>query len=77
MNDATQDEDQEIEEPQEHVDPPQEKNPHKRKPAVDVFVTSECIHLYILCLVLRCLFQEVSIMYLNHVMPRCSYREIL
>ena len=33
MNDANQDEDREIEEPQEHVDPPQEKNPHKRKPA--------------------------------------------
>ena len=33
MNDATQDEDREIEEPQEPVDPPQEKNPHKRKPA--------------------------------------------
>ena len=33
MNDANQDEDREIEEPQEPVDPPQEKNPHKRKPA--------------------------------------------
>ena len=33
MNDATQEEYQEIEEPQEIVDPPQEKNPHKRKPA--------------------------------------------
>ena len=33
MNDATQEEDREIEEPQEPVDPPQEKNPHKRKPA--------------------------------------------
>ena len=33
MNDANQDEDQEIEEPQELIDPPQEKNPHKRKPA--------------------------------------------
>ena len=32
MNDATQEEDREIEEPQEPVDPPQEKNPHKRKP---------------------------------------------
>ena len=30
MNDATQEEDWEIEEP---VDPPQEKNPHKRKRA--------------------------------------------
>ena len=29
---------------------------------VDVFVTSECIHLYILCIVPRCLFQEVSVM---------------
>ena len=33
MNDATQEEDQEIEEPQEPIDPPQEKNPHKRKPS--------------------------------------------
>ena len=33
MNDANQDEDREIEEPQELVDPPQENNPHKRKPA--------------------------------------------
>ena len=32
MNDATQEEDREIEEPQEPIDPPQEKNPHKRKP---------------------------------------------
>ena len=32
MNKATLEEDQEIEEPQEPVDPPQEKNPHKRKP---------------------------------------------
>ena len=31
MNDATQEEDREIEEPQEPVDPPQEKNPQKRK----------------------------------------------
>ena len=28
---------------------------------VDVFVTSESIHLYILCIVPRCLFQEVSV----------------
>ena len=28
----------------------------------DVFVTSECIHLYILCIVSQCLFQEVSTM---------------
>ena len=33
MNDANQDEDREVEEPHEPVDPPQEKNPHKRKPA--------------------------------------------
>ena len=33
MNDATQEEDREIEEPQEPVDPPQENNTHKRKPA--------------------------------------------
>ena len=33
MRNATQEEYQEIEEPQERVDPPQEKNPHKRKPA--------------------------------------------
>ena len=44
---------------------------------VDVFVTLECIHPYILCSVPRCLFREVSIMYLSHIMPRCSYREIL
>ena len=33
MNEEYQEEDREIEEPQEPVDPPQEKNPHKRKPA--------------------------------------------
>ena len=33
MNEEIQEEDREFEEPQEHVDPPQEKNPHKRKPA--------------------------------------------
>ena len=33
MNDATQEEDREIEEPQEPIDPPQEKNTHKRKHA--------------------------------------------
>ena len=33
MNDANQDEDQEIEETDEPIDPPQDKNPHKRKPA--------------------------------------------
>ena len=33
MNEEYQEEDREIEEPQELVDPAQEKNPHKRKPA--------------------------------------------
>ena len=33
MNKETQEEDWEFEEPQEPVDPPQEKNPHKRKPS--------------------------------------------
>ena len=33
MNDATLEENREIEEPQEPVDPPQEKNPYKRKPS--------------------------------------------
>ena len=32
MNEETQEEDQEFEEPKRLVDPPQEKNPHKRKP---------------------------------------------
>ena len=32
MNDATQEEDREIEKPQEPIDPPQKKNPHKSKP---------------------------------------------
>ena len=32
MNKETQEEDRELEEPQEPVDPPQEKNPHKMKP---------------------------------------------
>ena len=31
MNEKYREEDREIEEPQELVDPPQEKNPHKRK----------------------------------------------
>ena len=31
MNEETQEEDREFEEPQEPVDPPQENNPHKRK----------------------------------------------
>ena len=43
---------------------------------VDVYVTSECILLYISYIVTRCLFRDVSIMYLSHVvMPRCSDRE--
>ena len=33
MNEEIQEEDRELEEPQEHVDPPQENNPHKRKPS--------------------------------------------
>ena len=33
MNDQNQEQDREIEEPQESVDRPREKNPHKRKPA--------------------------------------------
>ena len=33
MNEETQEEDREFEEPQRPIDPPQEKNPHKRKPA--------------------------------------------
>ena len=33
MNEEAQEEDREFEEPQRPVDPPQEKNPHKRKPA--------------------------------------------
>ena len=32
MNEATSEEDQEIEEPQEPIDPPREKNSYKRKP---------------------------------------------
>ena len=43
---------------------------------VDVFVTSECILLCILYIVTRCLFRDISIMYLSHViMPRYSDRE--
>ena len=34
MNEETQEEDQEFEEPQRTVDPPEEKNPHKRKLAL-------------------------------------------
>jgi len=33
MNEEIQEEDRESKEPQEPIDPPQEKNPHKRKPA--------------------------------------------
>ena len=33
MNEETQEEDREFEEPLEPVDPTQEKNPHRRKPA--------------------------------------------
>ena len=33
MNEETREEDREFEEPQRPVDPPLEKNPHKRKPA--------------------------------------------
>ena len=33
MNEEIQEEDRELEEPQEPVDPPLEKNPHKRKPS--------------------------------------------
>ena len=36
---------------------------------VYVIVTSECIHLYFLCIVTRCLFHDVFVMYLSHVMP--------
>ena len=46
--------------------------------SVDVYVTSECILLCILCIVTQCLIQNVSIMYLSHVvMPRCSDQEDL
>ena len=44
---------------------------------VDVYVTSKCIHLYFLCIVTRCLFREVFVMYLSPIMPQCSYREDL
>ena len=36
---------------------------------VDVIVTSECIHLYLLCIVTRCLFWDIFVIYLSHVMP--------
>ena len=35
VNEEAQEEDREFEEPQRPVDPPQEKNPHKRKPALE------------------------------------------
>ena len=44
---------------------------------VNVSVTLECIHLYIFCIVPLCLFWDVSVMYLSHVMPHCSYRDVL
>ena len=43
---------------------------------VDVFSTLECIQLYILCIIPQCLFLEVYVMQLSHVMPQCSYQEI-
>ena len=42
---------------------------------VDVIVTLECIHLYFLCIVTQCLFWDVFVMYLSHVMPRGYYWE--
>ena len=53
------------------------KRETKEEESVDVIVNSECIHLYTLCIVPRCLFQEVFLMQLSHVMPRCSDREFL
>ena len=53
-----------------------ERIPSYLRVSVDVYVTSECILLCILYIVTRCLFRDVSIMYLSHVvMPRCSDRE--
>ena len=53
-----------------------ERIPSWLRRSVDVFVTLECIHLCILCIVTWCLFRDVSIMYLSHVvMPRCFNRE--
>ena len=43
---------------------------------VDVYVTSKFIHLYFLCIVTRCLFRDVFVMYLSHFMPQCSYHEV-
>ena len=49
---------------------------HMDVKCVDVFITSKCIHLCMLCIVTQFLFRDVSIMYLSHVvMPRCSDRE--
>ena len=46
MNEETQEEDREFEEPQEPVDPPQEKNPRKRKPTwVHVIIQGTEIYL--------------------------------
>ena len=53
-----------------------ERIPSSLRGSVDVFVTSECIHPYILCIVPRCLFRDVSVMYLSQFMPWCSYQEI-
>ena len=36
---------------------------------VDVIVTSKCIHLYFLCILTQCLFQDVFVMYLSNFMP--------
>ena len=37
--------------------------------SVDVIVTSECIHLYFLCIVTRCLFWDLFVISLGHVIP--------
>ena len=52
MNEESQEEDREFEKPQRPIDPPQEKNPHKRKPTwvreaiqgVERYGASEEIH---------------------------------
>ena len=54
-----------------------ERIPSYLRGSVYVIVTSECIHLYFLCIITRCLFQDVFVMYLSHVMHRGSYREFL
>ena len=43
---------------------------------VDVIVTLECIHLYVLCIVPRCLFQDVCVNYLSHFLPQCLFWEV-